>query len=83
MLPNLIGRSIRFSIGRGGGVGYVRGMATAIDPRGSSPDPPKPGKTKRKGWDRATFTIKVDPFGKGTDDVEWSCFPWDFVRSKS
>jgi len=35
------------------------GMATAIDPRGLSPDPPKPGRPKVRGWERATFTIKV------------------------
>ena len=37
----------------------ARMMATTIDPRGLSPNPPKPGKPKVKGWDRATFTIKV------------------------
>jgi hypothetical protein len=59
MLANTIGKGIKFTrvTGVRGWVG-ARTMAT-IDPRGLSPDPPKPGKTKVKGWDRATFTIKV------------------------
>lgn len=64
MLANLIGRTIKFAVPKSGGVAIPsasRMMAT-IDPRGLSPDPPKPNKAKVKGWDRATFTIKVWPY---------------------
>lgn len=60
MLTNLLGRTMKFVTPRSIKVVLPsRMMATAIDPRGASPDPPKPGKPKVKGWDRATFTIKV------------------------
>jgi len=61
MLTNSIGKTMRIvcSMRSVGMVGRRMGMATTIDVRTLSPDPPKPGKPKVKGWDRATFTIKV------------------------
>jgi hypothetical protein len=61
MLTNTIGRTMQFVTPRSmkAVIPLTRMMATAIDPRTLSPDPPKPGKPKVKGWDRATFTIKV------------------------
>lgn len=62
MLTNSIGKTMKFvtpkSI-RTTLVPATRMMATTVDPSGLSPNPPKPGKPKVKGWDRATFTIKV------------------------
>jgi len=60
MLSNSIGKNLKGVVPRHfAKVLSARMMATAIDPRRISPDPPKPGKPKAKGWDRATFTIKV------------------------
>ena len=62
MLTNSIGKTMKFVAPkniRTTVIPSIRMMATTIDPRGLSPDPPKPGKPKVKGWDRATFTIKV------------------------
>ena len=62
MLANSIGKTMKFVTPkniRTTVIPSIRMMATTIDPRGLSPNPPKPGKPKVKGWDRATLTIKV------------------------
>jgi len=64
MLKQSIGRSIRFIGTRNVGSGSsgplgARLMATAVDPRTVSPSAPKALKPKAKGWERATFTIRV------------------------
>ena len=58
------------------------GMATTIDPRSISPDPPKSGRPKVKGWERATFTIKVF-IPEGNTNKEWSCLSWRLFWRKS
>ena len=60
-----------------------RTLATTIDPRGLSPDPPKPGKPRVKGWDRATFTIKVRSYYRVFLMTERTCFPWNFIWRQS
>jgi len=64
MLTKSIGKSIRFigtrNVGSDcSGTLRARLMATAVDPTTISPSAPKALKPKQKGWERATFTIRV------------------------
>jgi hypothetical protein len=80
MLSNTIGKTIKFVAPRGMRVAMSsRMMATAIDPRGLSPDPPKPGKPRVKGWDRATFTIKVYLIIECLLMTEWTRVPRNLI----
>ena len=83
MLTTSLGRTMKFVAPRS--IKFAvpsRMMATAIDPRTLSPDPPKPGKPRVKGWDRATFTIKVCNAMRIVLIVEWTCVPWYLIRRK-